>query len=60
VIKLTPGRPYIFSITNNGNSDLNSMTYVYAYKYTETDGGKIGGSNQNEPIELSIAVSEEN
>ncbi len=36
------------------------MTYVYAYKYTETDGGKIGGSNQNEPIELSIAVSEEN
>lgn len=60
VFELTPGRPYIFSITNNGSTDLSSSTYVYAYQYTETDGGKIGGSNQNEPIELSIAVSEEN
>lgn len=58
VVELTPGRPYIFSITNNGSTDLSSSTYVYAYQYTETDGDKIGGSNQNEPTELSIASGE--
>lgn len=58
VVELTPGRPYIFSITNNGSTDLSSSTSVYAYQYTETDGDKIGGSNQNEPIELSIVSGE--
>lgn len=58
VVELTPGRPYIFSITNNGSTDLSSSIYVYAYQYTETDGGKIGGSNQNEPTELRIASGE--
>lgn len=58
VVELTPGRPYIFSITNNGNADLTSTIYVCACQYIETDGGKIGGSNQNEPTELSIASGE--
>jgi len=58
VFELTPGRPYIFSITNNGNTDLSSLISVYAYQYTETDGDKIGGSNQNELTELSIASGE--
>lgn len=58
VFELTPGRPYIFSITNNGSTDLSSSIPVYAYQYTETNVGKIGGSNQNEPTELRIASGE--
>lgn len=59
IVELTPGRPYIFSITNNGNSDLSS-TNVYAYQYTAVEGGNIGGSTQSASIAINGAAGAEN
>ncbi len=58
IVELTPGRPYIFSITNNGNSDLSS-TNVYAYQYTAVEGGNIGGSTQSEPMAFNAPAHTE-
>lgn len=57
-VNLTPGRPYIFSVTNSGNTEISSA-YVCAYQYTETAGGRIGGSNPSEAAKLSLAAGEE-
>ena len=59
IVELTPGRPYIFSITNNGNSDLSS-TNVYAYQYTAVEGGNIGGSTQSASTAINGAAGAEN
>ncbi len=59
IVELTPGRPYIFSVTNNGSADLSSV-YVYVHQYTETDGGKIGGSTQSASIAINGAAGAEN
>lgn len=62
VYELTPGRPYILSVTNNGSDTLN-VGSIYASRYTELNGGTavaIGGaSEQNEAAEFSIASGEE-
>ncbi len=62
VYELTPGRPYILSVTNNGSNTLNAGS-IYASRYTELNGGasvNIGGaSEQNEAAEFSIASGEE-
>lgn len=58
VVNLTPGRPYILSVTNSGDTEISSA-YVYAYQYTETAGGRIGGSNPSEETALSLAKGEE-
>ena len=59
---MTPGRPYILSVTNNGSDTLN-VGSIYASRYTELNGGTavaIGGaSEQNEAAEFSIASGEE-
>lgn len=59
VVKLTPGKPYILSVTNNGNSDVNGTIYVYAHQYIETEGGDIGGSIESASVSSHIAAGEE-
>lgn len=62
VVELTSGRPYILSITNNGNTNVNSGS-IYAYRYAEANGGepiRIGGMNeQNEALVINSAAGEE-
>lgn len=62
VYELTPGRPYILSVTNNG-SDILNVGSIYASRYTELNGGTavaIGGAKeQNEAVEFNIASGEE-
>lgn len=62
VVELTSGRPYILSITNNGNTNVNSG-YIYAYRYAEANGVEpipIGGMNeQNEELVVNSAAGEE-
>lgn len=62
VYELTPGRPYILSVTNNGSDTLN-VGSIDASRYTELNGGTavaIGGaSEQNEAAGFGIASGEE-
>lgn len=62
VVELTSGRPYILSITNNGNTNVGSG-YISAYRYAQANGGdpiRIGGmKEQNEALVVNSVVGEE-